>query len=312
MIKHEKFMNANAIILENDTIHLVCLPDFGGKIVSLYHKERDFELLFQNPTGKFRKAEPGSDYSDFEACGFDDAFPNIDGEIVKVGSNYITYFDHGEIWTAKFECQEQQGGILLSYCSPYLKYRYEKLFTLSDNILRADYTIKNEGNIEFPCFWTCHCLVKYKSDMRLIFPRGINSVVNVFDSDFLGPSGSVYRFPKDYIDGNKEYNFTRVPEADSATALKYYCCERSQEGRCGYIYPSDGMKAVIRFNPEELPYLGFWLTTGGYRGDINCALEPSNGFFDSITTASKNEKCPILGPGKEMRFFLELSLDSIR
>lgn len=311
MIKYKKFMNANAIALENDTIHLVCLPDFGGKIVSLYHKERDFELLFQNPAGEFRKAKPGSDYSEFEACGFDDAFPNIDGEIVKVGNNYITYFDHGEIWAANFEWQEQQGGILLSYCSPYLNYRYEKLFTLSDNIFRANYTIKNEGNMDFPCFWTCHCLVKYRSDMRLIFPNGTNSVVNVIDSDILGHPGLVYRYPRDYIDVNKEYDFTRVPEADSKTALKYYCCERSQEGRCGYIYPSDGIKAEIGFNPKELPYLGFWLTTGGYRGDINCALEPSNGFFDSITTASKNGKCPVLGPGKEMNFFLEISLDLI-
>jgi len=309
MIKHEKFMNVDAIALENDTIRAVCLPDFGGKIVSLYHKKKDFELLFQNPAGEFRKAKPGNDFSTFEACGFDDAFPNIDAETVKIGDNYVNYFDHGEIWTASFEWQEKQGGILLSYHSPYFHYKYEKFFTLSGKILRVDYTIRNEGNIEFPCFWTCHCLVRYEKDMRLIFPRGTNSVINVFDSDILGHAGTVYRFPKDYIDGDREYDFTGVPDADSNTALKYYCCEPSREGRCGYIYPSEGIKAVIEYDPQKLPYLGFWITTGGYRGDMNCALEPSNGFYDSITTAGKNGKCPSLGPGEEMRFSLEFILD---
>ena len=312
MIKYEKFMNADAIILENDTIRTVILPDYGGKIASLYHKGCDFELLFQNPKGEFRQAVPGSNFSDYEACAFDDAFPSIDAGKIKVGDKWIDYFDHGEIWTANFEWYEKQGGVLLSYYSPYLHYSYEKLLTMSDKGIKVDYRIKNEGDVEFPCFWACHCLVKYKEDMQLIFPKDTDRVLNVMDSDILGPSGVIYRFPTDFVDGNKKYDFTRVPTADSNTALKYYCCERSSEGRCGYIYPSDGITAIIEYDPDALPYLGFWITTGGFRGDMNCALEPTNGYYDNITIAEKNGKCPVLEPEQEMRFSLKISLILIK
>lgn len=311
VISRGRYGGTEAQIIENDMLRCVCLPKHGGKLASLYHKEKAFELLFQSPSGGFRKASPGSAFGDFEACGFDDAFPNIDAGIVATERGNIQYFDHGEIWTAEFEYAQWQNTLQLTYRSPFLGYHYDKLLSLTEDTLRAEYIIRNESDTAFPCIWTCHCLVNYRPDMRMIFPKGTDRVMTVMDTETLGSAGTIYQFPIDSTAGGKLYNFTGVPQADGKTMLKYYCCEESREGCCGYRYPSDGMEAVMRYDEQTLPYLGFWITAGGFRGDLNCALEPTNGYYDSIETARCNGKCPCLAPGDEMRFCLEISLYAV-
>lgn len=306
-----KFGGTNALVLENENVGCVCLPEHGGKLASLYDKEKRFELLFQNPKGNYRTARPGSAFGDYEACGFDDAFPNIDAGTVLTSAGKKEYFDHGEIWTAQFEYDRRAESLHLTYFSPFLGYRYEKTLFLRDKTLTIEYRIRNESKRTFPCIWACHCLVNYREDMRLIFPKGVEHVLNVSDSSLLGPAGTVCRFPVDTVSDKNEYDFTKVPRMDGKTMVKYYCCEAVGEGRCGYRYPSEGVEAIFEYDAKALPYLGFWVTAGGYRGDANCALEPANGFYDDIETARKNGKCPELRPEEEMRFQLCITLRSM-
>lgn len=80
------------------------------------------------------------------------------------------------------------------------------------------------------------------------------------------------------------------------------------QGCCGYRYPRSQMVATFHYDETQLPYLGFWCTAGWFRGDVNCALEPSNGYYDSVATAQSRRACPILEPGAAMDFSLELAL----
>lgn len=89
---------------------------------------------------------------------------------------------------------------------------------------------------------------------------------------------------------------------------KYYVEGMVGEGYCGYLYPVQGMKAEISYDPEKLPYLGFWVTAGAFRGDFNCALEPTTGFYDSIAVAQKNGRCPALAPDEQMGFTITVRL----
>ncbi len=308
VIRRGTYANADAWILENETLRCVCLPEHGGKLASLYHKGKKFELLFQSPSGAYREAAPGSAFGDFEACGFDDAFPSIDAETVSTGRGPVRYFDHGEIWTAKFACEPRRGGLRLVYQSPYLGFRYEKTLSLSGCALSLAYAIRNERGAAFPCLWACHCLVVCRDDMRLLFPEGTLRVMTVMATEKTGPAGTVCRFPLHRAANGGTLDFTCVPPAEGLTMLKYFCVDAAREGRCGYRYPSEGIEALMRYDPEKLPYLGFWVTAGGYRGDVNCALEPTNGFYDSISAARANGKCPKLEPGAEMAFELEITL----
>ena len=310
MIKKVVFCGEEAYSLESNELSCICIPRRGGKIASIKHRETGFELLFQNPKGVFSDADIFSHFEDFEACGFDDAFPSIDAGTVSVGGSLIPYPDHGEIWRFEFQCTEISEGLSLTYDSKLLNYRFKKTFIAEGNKLNCIYSIKNNSEKAFPCFYAMHCLVNIEEGMRLIFPDGTDSVLNVMDSPRLGRAGTRYSFPKDMINGC-EYDFSSLTENEEPMMDKYYVSDAVKEGRCGYEYLQSGIRALIVYDCQKLPYLGFWVTQGGFRGDYNCALEPTNGYYDSIDCAQENGRCPVLNPGETMEFEIGILLEKI-
>ena len=292
---------ARAVLLENEWLTAVVLPEKGGKTDSLVFRETGFELLFQNPKEKYRQASFGSSFESFEACGFDDAFPNVDAEGM--------YPDHGEIWSASFDSRICGDLLQLSYESPHFGYQYRKEISLEKNSLRISYHILNTGSTPLPAIWTMHCLCNTDPDMEIVFPPGVKQVMTVFDNDLTGEAEKVLPFPEADICGRK-YRFDRIPEKG---AVKYYCFGAVEEGCCGYDYPSRNTKVRFLYDAKKLPYLGFWVTSGGFRGDHNCALEPTNGFYDSISKAQRlTGACPSLLPGVPLTFDLQILLQRYR
>lgn len=294
--------------LENKTLCAVFLPRQGGKVASLRLRHSNFELLFQNPKPAFGTPCTGSAFHEFEACGMDDAFPCIGAGPVTVGGQTVAYPDHGEIWSAAFEATPLADGLRLTYHSPLLGYLYEKTFSLKGETLHCAYRIENRSANPFLYLWALHCLVRYEPDMRLVFPTGTRAVENVTASARLGAPGTLYPFPSAALPDGSVYDFASVPPAQPHTMEKYYVHGRVTEGRCGYRYPSQGVAADILYDKAALPYLGFWVTAGAFRGDYNCALEPATGYYDSIATARKNDACSVLEPGAAVSFELAIRL----
>jgi len=309
MIREEKYQNERALVLENTSLRVVCLPEFGGKLVSLYDMERQKEFLFQNPNDSFRHADIGSDFSDFEACGFDDGFPSLVAGSVLVGDELVPYPDHGEIWSASFVSHIiGHEAISLTYTSKILPYHYQKTYSLDQECLRIEYAITNNGKISFPCFWTLHCLLQYEEGMHLLYPATTREVVNAMPGTRLGNQGDVFPFPLVQRPLTGVIDFREVDSPDPPCMEKYYINHTMTEGRCGVLYRKSHTVLQFEYDEKKLPYVGFWKTLGGYRGDFNCALEPSNGFFDSIDRAQKNGACPELAPGEEFKFSIRMKV----
>lgn len=287
------------MILENDLLRIVVQPRLGGKITSFYHKEKTFELAAQPSVPMAVLPAPNGNFAPY-AFGMDDAFPNIDAGILEWKGRLISYPDHGEIWMAEFETAEQGPDFIsLLWRSP-MGYRYEKTLTLIGNALHIHYHITNEGMEELPCFWTWHGLMRYERDMELILPPGTTHCRNVLTGPVLGEAGRIYPVEKG------SYDFTKVPGSGMS---KFYGEHPVQEGRCGLHYPSRNVTCMMEYNAEVLPYFGFWVTAGGFQGDYNCALEPTNGFFDSIACALENGKLPVLLSGETMTFTIKILLE---
>lgn len=308
-MKEILWKGVRAAVLESDTVRLIVLPELGGKLASFYMTATGFETLFQAPDGIYRLPMPGDDFSRFDASGFDDAFPNIDAEEIRLGYKTISYPDHGEIWSMRMKCVPDLGETLrLEGRSGLLPFRYEKKVELSANTVRLEYCIENNGEEAFPCLWTMHCLLNCTPDMEIRFPSDVSEVLNVQPSAYLGKAGSLHQYPVTTAIDGSVYRLDRVLPRASGNTEKYYARGKVEEGSCGVRYPTEGVRLDIRYDAELLPYLGFWVTEGGFRGDYNCALEPSNGYYDSISIAKKNHALPVLVPGDAMRFWIELTL----
>ncbi|MBD5459368.1 MAG: DUF4432 family protein [Lachnospiraceae bacterium] len=296
----------NPIKLENEKLRVIILPHMGGRIISLFHKEKSFEAAAQ-PGESAGSTEAGTlgekrNFAPY-AYGMDEAFPNIDEEDFTWRGHTRHYPDHGEIWQGLCRIREQgKNCVELVWSSPAFDYCYEKKLCLKADSLHIHYRITNRGKEELPAVWTWHGLMRYEEDMEIVLPQGAQRFRNVLDSSVLGKEGDVYPL------NNGNYDFTKVPRAESRCAVKYYVESRIAEGRCGFYYPSAGMSCMLEYDADKLPYLGVWITAGGFQGDYNCALEPANGFYDSVSRAAGNGKLPILGAGESMEFELVITL----
>lgn len=307
MMQQTTLMGAAAWQMQNDLLTAIILPEHGGKIASLVYRPKNWELLFQNPKGVFRKAERGDDYSDYEACGFDEAFPTVDACLIQVGNRKVLYPDHGELWSAAFTAHPDGNALVLYWRSPELGYVYEKQLSLENNRLVCRYHIHNPGKSPLPALWVCHCLVHCEPDMRILMPKEVRQAENVFPSDWLGKAEEKLSYP--IAAGPRGSIDLQSMPADGA--LKYYASSAVKEGRCRYVYPGSNMLAELEYDSDMLPYLGFWATNGGYRGDVNCALEPANGYYDNIDHAKRHNACPVLTSGETWNFTLSIRLNTL-
>lgn len=304
MITESRFMGTDALHFETERVSVVFLPELGGKLVSLFDRQRSFEFLFQNPRGVFRRAARGASFEDFEACGFDDAFPNIDAETVEFDGRLIDYPDHGEIWSARFNYEILSDEKLSLYWKSPTGYFYRKTFSPLENGLRGEWLIRNDGGYPLPCIWAFHFLAVYRESMRVVFPPGTRRVRNVLLSDRLGEAGLIYDFPFAET-ARGRVDFTKVPPVSANAMEKIYVDDRVDEGLAGYDYPDENASIRFRYDPAALPYLGFWITVGAFRGDYNLALEPTNGFYDKVSTARRFGRLKILSPGETFMFGID-------
>lgn len=293
----------NKIIMENQQLRAEILPKRGGKIASLRFKGS--EMLFQPKDIYCGIPSAGAPFADYEAAGFDDAFPNIDPETIDFNGKKIQYNDHGDIWTSEFESDIKDNRLILGMGNN--RYTFGKSIELADNSISLLYSVKNVSDELFPCFYTMHCLFRYEDGMRIIFPEEVAMVENAIDCKELGKKGILYHYPAALEDIDLSY-----VGKSSGVCRKFYASDAVTEGRCALDYTKTGFNVMLEWDAERLPYLGFWITEGGFRGDYNCAPEPSSGYYDSISKAIDNRKLWMLEPGEEKKFKIRITIQERR
>ena len=308
MIFKTNFKGVEAVQLENELLRVIVLPKLGGKIASLYSKSKDFELVFQSGEDKYKEAKVYSDFAIFDASGFDDAFPSIYASTVKVGSLDVEYPDHGEIWSSSFSYEIKDEKAILYFNSSILSYYYKKSISLKNDRVLVEYEIINTGMSAFPCIWTAHYLVNCQEDMMLLLPENTCKVMNVSKSSFLGDINKIHSYPITINLIGEKYSLNRIYPSSAEKCEKYYVYGDLTKGECGIYYPHKDLTYKLYFDKIMFPYLGFWVTEGGFRGDYNCALEPSNGFYDGIDIANNNKKIFVLASGETIKFNMEIEL----
>ena len=287
--------NLQGIQGENEKLSVILLPELGGKLASLYYKPLKIELAAQNRRDRYDLPSLDADFSRYDASGLDDAFPNINANKINDMGNVMIYPDHGEIWSSRFSYAIRKDGIHLSYHSKRFPYLYQKEASLGEDAVTLHYRITNTEQKPFPCIWTFHGLFRYEEDMVLVFPESVKQFINVLEDL--------------NADEQRGYPSVVVPPANSNAMMKYYAKGRVDTGTCGFYYPKHKLKCILNYDPVKLPYLGIWITAGGYRGDYNCALEPSNGFYDDIEIAGKNGCLYYLEPNQPLEFTLKIQVN---
>ena len=268
----------NQVTLRGE-LEVVVVPGWGGKTVSVRHLATGEELLFQRPG--VPEAKDRTNFGEW-AFGWDDCWPSVEA----AGPDYP---DHGALWRQAGRIVSQTETSLTVELSPSDgQWSYTKTWQLEGSSVRLSIRIENRSRHWLPAFWTFHALVRVEDDMKLVFP-GADERRTVFGENF-------------------------APGALPGTghASKFWLPGPVENGFCGIDYPALGMAYRLEWDPVALPYLGYWVTNGGFQNQRNAAWEPSDGFYDSLAIARDNGALPVLGPGQTKEFALVLTWDSIR
>jgi hypothetical protein len=227
------YKDIQAVVLENDVLKVVVLPQSGSKVASIRYKPRNHELLWQNPNPTYLKSQYGDSYGSGEFSGFDEMFPTISRCFYESFPWAGTEMpDHGEVWSLPWNYEIQGNRVRMWFNGVRFPYRLEKVVWLEEAVIKTEYAATNESNYDFEYIWAAHPLFNASPGMEFIVPLGMNTIVNSVPGLRLGGYGKTYTFPVAKFDDGKEFQLGIVPEKNATHYQKYYFSGKVTEGWC--------------------------------------------------------------------------------
>lgn len=321
-IREDKYLNAEAYILENQYMKIAVLKDLGAKIASIFHKPVGFELLAQPSKSYYDFVEDGDlenpellarqiDFAKFDTSGLDDCFPTIDA------CTYEEYYlpDHGELWYSKprFDLyswefprhlhkdiadDEEITALRACFGCYSLPFSFQRSLILKDECLYLDYEICNNSQEKLPYLWALHGLFSYDKNLELVLPEG--ELVNVRQN-----------CPEDTYDFSS-FDKCDLSQYPSKAMVKFYMEHPVDNGRAELLYKKQNLRVIYNWKARKNPYLGVWVTTGGFKGENNVAVEPCSGYYDSLRRAVELDKSSYLEAGEKAKWLVELRFLPLR
>jgi hypothetical protein len=263
-------------------------PARGGKILSLRGQDgREWLAQHADPS---RPPDRGAAvFTASDPAGWDECAPSIDACVV--GGRAIP--DHGDLWTAEWVVRSSTPDSLeVAAVGRSLDYGLVRRVTATTNGLRLDYVASTTGGAT-PFLWAAHPLFVSPPGSVLELPAAVTHVMDVVD-----PSQPMVPWSARLatVDSLPERGFRKLyvdPAAHAAAAT---------------LRHPDG--AALTMTWQNCPYLGLWFDNRVYSREPVVAIEPSLGFRDSLAWAVEHGRAPLLAPGHDLRWSLEVAISA--
>ncbi len=289
----------NSLVLENDVLRAIVLPQAGAKIWQIRYKPLQADLLWNNPNlGPARQALYAS-YDDTWSGGWDELFPNDEaGELL--GRNLP---DHGELWTGEWHADPAEAGdaagLRLRFETPVSHFLVEKTVLLrpARAVFDVQYKLTNRGAESFPFLFKLHPAFAVSAEHRIDFPAMMVQREPEFAGTLEG-APLTFAWPDAQI-GDEVIDLRQVPGEGSGAVHFFYGTEMAA-GWCGITNRANRLAAAVRFDPEVFSSCWLFATYGGWR-DLNVAvLEPSTGYPYKMQSMLDHGQACWLGPGESL------------
>lgn len=301
--------NFPAITLESKDVRVVIVPDLGAKIVSLFDKTHRREWLVP-PMRPLKQSAYGADFVSQDMSGWDEMLPTI----VACDWEGIHLPDHGEVWSIPWQLESTDGAVILSVAGVAMSYRFTRSAALiTPNCLELRYSLANTGQTAFPYLWAAH--PQFAADAyttRIVLPPEVTRVVNVIDGDPVwGKAGEICDWPEAASTDGQTWHLDRVRPVGNRSCRKFYVPSEQAVAWAALVDEKLGCRLRLDWSPSAVPYLGLWVDEGMYNSAPVAALEPSNGYYDSLERAVHNQKVSVLDSGKNVTWTLRVNLEHI-
>jgi hypothetical protein len=291
-----------AIVLDNGTLRLRLDPDFGARVSELTDLRTGRNWLVDGPA----VGSPAQDatFGVEQARGWDECFPSAAS--CQVDAWPMALRDHGEFWARPVEvAATPESATLTGRAGPL---RFQRTIALDGDRLTLTYRVLNEGVVAMPYLWGQHLLIAPQDGDRLVLP-GIDSL----DAAFLSNGGRVLSagpvaFPDPNRDGLPALDRTHPLAADFAA--KFFAPVR---GNAEARIVGESGSFTLRWNGEEVGYLGLWLDYGGWPAEApvrQISLAPTTAPMESLAAAAESGKASLIQPGEAREWTVAILIDA--
>ena len=306
--------NFETVQVNTGVLGLSLVPELGGKITSLRDLRTGREWLWRHPRLPYRRVAADSSYGVLaDTGGWDECFPTVAPcQYPSPPWAGAPLADHGELWSQApvldVTASRERASLRTRWQGSALPYTFERQVDLAAGSarLRVDYTVTNPGTHPLQFIWSLHPLLAIEPGMQLSLPPGAR--FNRWSGDCL-PADSGLSFPLKV----RQHDLARLPEATAGVALKLWSDPLAQGQGWAFLRAADG-ELQMRWDPAQLPQVGFWMNLGGWAGDggaayYNLGLEPCIGAQDSLAEAVlRHHLFAELPPGGVRSWWLEIEL----
>lgn len=279
----------NAVIVDNDILRLRLDPDFGGRVSELTDLRTGRNWLVGGPA--VGSSAQDAAFGVEQARGWDECFPSA--APCRVDAWPMALRDHGEFWARPVEVvASPESATMTGMAGPV---SFERRLALEGDRVTLTYRVFNDGALAMPYLWGQHLLIAPEEGDRLELPG-----VDRLDAAFLSYDGRVLAtgpvaFPDPQRDGLPSLD--RVHPLAANFAAKFFAPARGAAearivGRSGTF--------TVRWNGEEIGYLGLWLDYGGWPADApvrQISLAPTTAPMESLAGAIAEGRETWLQPG---------------
>lgn len=289
----------DVLLLENELLRVVLLPQLGGKLWQLTYKPADRDLLWQHPRLTPQRVPFHSVYDDVFFGGWDELFPNDLAE--EIGGERLP--DHGEVWTLPWNVAiaretPAEVEVHLSVMTPISSARVEKWIALrtGEAKLRFRHRITSLSAREQPFLWKLHAAMALAGDSRIDMPAR-----DVYIEDFgpprTGASRLSYSWPFAADAAGTRHDMRRTLPATAQVSEFQYATELTA-GWCAITHPHKRLGFGLSFDPIVLPSCWLFATYGGWRNLSTVVLEPCTGYPVSLAQGIDDGTHRVLGAGE--------------
>jgi len=290
------YRGLQALVLENERVRVVVLPELGGKIWQLTALRTGRDLLWHNPRLDARPVPFGSVYDDLFLGGWDELFPNdIPEELA--GEPFP---DHGELWASPWDWSVERAPdevrVTLRLAAPISACTVVKTLTLraGERSLSIRTRIDNPTQLALPYLWKQHIAMPTREPATI--GLGATTVLlGDFGSPRAGRPGDTYTWPEFRADDGTATDMSRTLPRESRVSEFQYATELT-DGSCSVRY-DDGTGLELRFDREVFRSCWLFASYGGWRDHEVVVLEPCTGYPVSVEEGRAADTHQVLEPG---------------
>lgn len=269
-----------AYSLKNEYVDVYIIPDLGGKIAKIQYKD-GFEPVFNKEYEDY-KIPVSTNFAEYDTSGIDDCIPTID----KCDYNKTVLPDHGELWFNKMDVVEYDDTkIKLLYEFDTVPLVFIKEIKIENNEVIILYNVTAKDDTDY--LWAFHGLMTLDGCMYIHEPKN-DGIIQVDGA----------KMPEDHCD---------IKKYDDNKTYKFYYRNKLDDGKFTLEYAHHNLHYY--FDADNSPYVGVWITTGGFKGERNIAIEPCNGYYDSLTKAIENKRYVNIKKNENHSWYIRLVIE---